>query len=264
MTKLFGVCAGLLFMVSFAAAAGEFSLSDVAGRKFALQSTNGEAFAGERVPFIEFAEDGALSGRICNNFRGQSEYGNRILTLKRAAATRMLCLDSGLSDLENKFFRTMESGVAPILAGDRLTLRRDDMVLVFKETTGKETDDAAAKATDSAAFKISASDLVGRKFVLRQVDGSDFHVERQPFIEFGEGMRITGSACNNFMGPGELSENVLTVKNAASTMMMCVEPGLAKYESDFHKMLQTGAKIALNGETLTLEGNDSVFTYEAE
>lgn len=111
---------------------------------------------------------------------------------------------------------------------------------------------------------ISEKDLAGRKFVLTHVDGETFTPDmgEQPYIQFDTGMRVSGKACNNFRGPATLQDDILTVENAASTMMMCVDPKLTQYESDLYRLLRTGMHMDLNGRELTLSGEGREFLYE--
>lgn len=114
--------------------------------------------------------------------------------------------------------------------------------------------------------RVDEADLRGRKFVLAKVDGEAFAVAmgEQPFLAFGDGLLVTGSACNSFRGPGELVNGVLTVANAASTRRMCIDPNLAGFERYFHRMLQSGVVLTLEGATLTLAGGGRTLEYVEE
>ncbi len=113
---------------------------------------------------------------------------------------------------------------------------------------------------------VVVEDLIDRKFVLAKVDGEDFAVAsgRQPFIEFGEGMRVGGSACNTFTGLGALTDGRLIVANAVATRMMCVDGRVSEFERYFHRMLREGVELALDGGTLILTGSGRTLEFTEE
>lgn len=222
---------------------------DLKDTSYILIRVDGEEYGTEPRPRIVFDEHLSVHGKVCNGFRGQAVLEDGVLRAGQVISTRMLCVNNDLSLLETRFLRLLDSGLKPSVDGENLILRGDDAELVFRKFT---RDDDLADA------------LIGRRFVLKRVDGADFAAERQPFIEFNPGLRLTGSACNNFIGPGRLENGVLFMESAAATMMMCVDPNLSGYERDFHKLLREGATARLKDDTLTLEGGGRVFDYEAE
>lgn len=247
-----------------------FGESELIGHRFVLDTMNGEKLDSPREIFIEFPERGQLAGRICNVFRGPCVIERYILTAD-VAATRMLCPDEKLRELENTFFQYMRLGIGFVRAEDRLEFRRDDTSIIFRLSgeAGKESParPAPAQSGDAAGSPgVAEKDLAGRKFVLASVDGESFDVNmgKQPFIEFSEGMRVNGSACNSFSGPGSLEDGKLFLRNAAATMMMCVDEKLSGYERDFHAMLRDGADISLKDGELTLIGNGKTYMYIEE
>ncbi len=128
------------------------------------------------------------------------------------------------------------------------------------------TDDLAGDGGEGKRARVDGADLIGRKFVLSKVDGKAFAAGAgaQPFIAFGEGMQVSGSACNRFRGPGTLADGVLTVPNAASTRRMCINTALAEFEGLFHARLRGGVAVALDGGTLTLTGGGGTLEYVEE
>lgn len=109
------------------------------------------------------------------------------------------------------------------------------------------------------------ADLLHRRFVLESVDGQPF-VSKQsaPDIEFGENFRVYGRVCNRYTGQGELSGGVLTVKQMASTKMLCLEEALNAFEHQFAQMLAAGAAVDLSGNRLTLKGDGRVLVYRLQ
>lgn len=231
---------------------GFVTRDDLIGRSFALESLDGKTWTGDRAPTLKFNDGMMLSGRVCNNFRGRGELSEGVLTMQQAASTRMLCLDQGLSELENRFFRLMGDGVKAVLAGDRLVLAGGDTLMVFA--------DAAASGPG-----VSAAALSGKKFVLKTFAGEAFAVAEPPTIAFEnspEGLRISGTACNNFFGPAEIIDGVRLVSSPASTMKLCVDAQLNKFEGVFHRLLQNGARIRYKDGILSLEGEGLALEYE--
>ena len=123
---------------------------------------------------------------------------------------------------------------------------------------------ALVLAAGCAAGKtLTQADLLHRRFVLESVDGKPFTHERAPDIEFGEGFRVYGAVCNRYTGQGELKNDVLFVKQMASTKMLCADGTLNTLEQDFARMLQDGATVEFADNTLTLRQGGRVLVYKA-
>ncbi|MDL2260271.1 META domain-containing protein, partial [Deltaproteobacteria bacterium OttesenSCG-928-K17] len=83
-------------------------------------------------PFISFGQWPQVNGKMCNNFRGKVEAKGETLIMENAAATMMLCGDTGLSELESMFFKMMHDGVSAAFGEDSsLTLTGGGHTLVF-------------------------------------------------------------------------------------------------------------------------------------
>ena len=122
-----------------------------------------------------------------------------------------------------------------------------------------------ACAASKSAFKGAApaeSDLLARRFVLQSVNGETFSAGvREPEIEFGEGMNVSGQVCNRFIGPGTYENGVLTVPNMAMTMMLCIDDKLNQLEKTFAVMLREGAQVGLQENILTLSDGKTTLVY---
>ena len=106
------------------------------------------------------------------------------------------------------------------------------------------------------------NDLLHRRFVLESVDGAAFSSSvKTPDIEFNENFRVSGQMCNRYTGQGELANGVLTVRQMASTKMLCVDQELNALEQLFGVMLREGAAIDLSGTTLTLRQGGHVLVF---
>ena len=283
----------LAFLLLSTAAFGQdvlmYGSGDVIGSRFVLKTANGKEVAAPAPIFVEWKSSTEMAGRVCNIFRGKCLFLNNLVKVEDVAASRMACPDQELAQLENKLLTYLRSGMSFVVFGNMLEMRRDDIVLLFEKAgnAGEEPKDKPAEeakkpvpapekdkpeeksapvSSAPASDGVAEKDLLGRKFVLSTVDGQAFAPEmgKQPFVQFGEEFRINGSACNNFMGPGELKDGKLWLKNAASTMMMCVDPMLSGYERDFHAMMQEGADIELTGEALTLTGGGKTYLFLEE
>lgn len=249
--RVFLLC-GLISTLSVTANSGEFG--DFGGRRFILKAVNGEAVSFDKEVAIQFGADGMLSGRVCNTFRGKGSIERGILVAGPMMSTRMLCAAGGLSELENKLFAMLNKGAAVIETADGIELRRDDAILAF------------AEAADAASADNLRDKLTGRRFALVRINGEAFVAKegQHPNIGFAADMRVSGSACNSFSGPGELKDGKLYVRNAAATMKMCIDPTLSQLERDVHRILREGAAVTLDGNTLVLKGDGTELTYELE
>lgn len=119
-----------------------------------------------------------------------------------------------------------------------------------------------ACAKQGAQSMLSESDLKHHNYVLESVDGRPFSSEfNTPNLSFNQDFSISGKVCNNFRGPAQLSDNVLTVEHMASTLMLCPDQQLNELENDFAQMLRAGARISLEGNRLTLSQGDRVLVY---
>lgn len=120
----------------------------------------------------------------------------------------------------------------------------------------------AKNAAPDQASGVSKQDLVHHAFVLASINGNPFvEKERLPTLEFNEGFRVSGAVCNRFTGQAELENGMLTVKQMASTRMLCADQELNRLENDFSRMLMDGAAITLAGKILTLGRDGYVLEF---
>jgi len=109
--------------------------------------------------------------------------------------------------------------------------------------------------------------LAHHNFVLKSFDGQEFSGQNPdgsrrepPYMSFGEWPNLNGRVCNSFRGMVEVQGHTLTMKNAASTMMLCLEE-LNRVENAFHQMMNEGASVKIEGRDLTLEGAGHVLLF---
>lgn len=119
--------------------------------------------------------------------------------------------------------------------------------------------------SDSKATGASAEQLQHHRFLLESVDGKPLTLsdksKRQPEIDFGEKMHISGAMCNRFTGQGELSNGMLKAQ-LASTRMMCVDPQLNALDTLFGQMMTAGVHVSVNGDRLTLKNQQHTLVYK--
>lgn len=110
---------------------------------------------------------------------------------------------------------------------------------------------------------LKQTDLQHHRFELLSVDGHTVPAAqgRIPEIEFGSNMHVSGKMCNNFMGQGKLQDNVLTVKGLASTMMLCTDQNLNKWDHVISDVLNNGAAVSLKEQKLTLTQGKHTLVY---
>jgi heat shock protein HslJ len=116
-------------------------LAALADRNFVIHSFDGQELREEGPsgaplvwPNLSFGEWPEVTGRICNHFRGTAEVtaeGRRLKIL--AAATRMMCLEENINQLENVFQKITTEGADFSLSPDGrvLILSGDGHILVF-------------------------------------------------------------------------------------------------------------------------------------
>lgn len=130
MKKLLALVA-LSFLPLLGCKEAEMNLETLTGQSFILIEFNGESYTKPNPPVIEFGENSMLFGKICNSFRGPAQLKDGLLTLKNAAATKMMCIDGELNSLESNFLKMLESGVNITAEASSITLKQGHDVLTF-------------------------------------------------------------------------------------------------------------------------------------
>ncbi|NNH75140.1 META domain-containing protein [Nocardia uniformis] len=100
---------------------------------------------------------------------------------------------------------------------------------------------------------------MGRAFVSTEVEGRPIPGGGPMNLSFAEDRVSANSGCNTATGPVNLEGHVLTVDQLAATLMGCPdERGAADEWQD--GLLRSRPSWTLDGDTLTLSGNDSTVT----
>ena len=117
------------------AGASGLTLKFLAHQKFTLAKVNEADYHGEQRPFVEFGEQGLVSGKICNTFRGPGQLSDGVLTVEAMASTRMLCQVGGLDELETRFFDMLSKGAEISMDGSSLIFKQGGSAMVFEADT---------------------------------------------------------------------------------------------------------------------------------
>lgn len=137
--------------------------------------------------------------------------------------------------------------------------------VVGEERLPAEAEPPAPAAGDSSG--LTKEFLTHQKFVLVQVNEADYVAEQDlptPTLEFGDDFRVSGRICNNFNGPGELQNDVLSVRAVASTRMLCPDSNLTQLETRFFQMLESGVTLSMDGDRLHLRQGESSLVFKAQ
>ena len=130
--------------------------------------------------------------------------------------------------------------------------------------TPQGSPETASAPSGGDAAGLSREFLTGQKFALKTVNGVEFQGESVPVLEFGDNFLVSGKICNNFRGPGELTEGRLVVKAIASTRMACPNVVLGDLENGLFQALESGVDIYINGTDLFLKYGDTTLVFQAQ
>ncbi|UNM97188.1 META domain-containing protein [Ignatzschineria rhizosphaerae] len=114
----------------------------------------------------------------------------------------------------------------------------------------------------------TAQELQHHHYELVSVNGKELDLEKGslvPTIAFGEGMRITGTMCNNFFGEGYFSSRgVLKAKGLGMTRKFCTDSALNNLDGDISELLDRGAEIIIseNGQFLRLSNIQTALEFK--
>ncbi|MDM2848021.1 heat shock protein HslJ [Citrobacter sp. Cpo074] len=100
--------------------------------RFVLQSVNGKAVTATNPPELSFGENMTVSGKMCNQFRGQGKLSDGELKVKDMAMTRMMCADPQLNALDGIVSEMFKKGAQVDLTADQLTLATAEQTLTYK------------------------------------------------------------------------------------------------------------------------------------
>ena len=133
--------AATLLLVTACASEGNTDLNSVTAtdlqhHNYVLTEIDGKAYRAKKnamSPNIAFGEKMNISGQMCNNYFGQGELKNGVLTTKGIGMTRKFCSDATLNQLDQKISQLLENGAKVSLEDDgkNLILSNDKTTLKF-------------------------------------------------------------------------------------------------------------------------------------
>ena len=123
---------------------------------------------------------------------------------------------------------------------------------------------AGSEPASALQSGLAHHNFIFKSFDGREVPGTNPDGSRRepPHLSFSQWPHANGKICNGFRGPVELKGNTLTMKNAASTMMLCVDPIINELESTFYQMMSAGVSVELDQKVLTLTGGGHTLELE--
>lgn len=156
---------------------------------------------------------------------------------------------------------------ARILIGDQLHFVTEEHIPFVVDGAPIKTVQLVLAAT-SAADELSnptepVSELDGMSFRFVSLDGEEIAGDGTYTMVF-DGGAIGAKFCNNMGGQYSVEEGTIT-SLMTSTLMFCETPeGLMDAETAFGTLMSDGARYTLEGETLTLEGEEHVMIFTAD
>ena len=138
-------------------------------------------------------------------------------------------------------------------------------------------DSSSAPAAGSEEVRVGSLEakLAHHNYLIKTVDGVEFVVKQpegaeeeggrwaKPNLSFGQWPFASGKICNSYRGNVEVEGNTLFMKNAASTMMLCFDPGLNEFEGLFYKLMGEGVEVSFGEDnSLILKGGGHELVFE--
>lgn len=113
------------------------SAKDLQHHNYILVAIDGKAYKTPKnamSPNIEFGEKLNITGSMCNNFFGQGQLKNNVLSAKGVGMTRKFCTDKTLNGLDQKIGQLLDGSATVALKdnGQFLVLSNDQTILEFK------------------------------------------------------------------------------------------------------------------------------------
>lgn len=239
-TALFTVALLLTACTSVAPATDAPSLD---GTAWVLSSLPGRTLVPGEKPTLRF-DGGRASGTDgCNRYTtAYTSTGARLKFDAAGAATMMACAPE-IMDQARAFTASLEATRSYRVGEGGLQLLGQDGAVLASLA-------AQSQALAGTSWRVTGYNN-GRQAVVSVL------AETQLTLVFAADGRVSGSAgCNNFMGTFTVSGSSLQFGPAATTRMMCPQPGVMEQEQQFLKALETVATVRQEGNRAELRTAD--------
>lgn len=205
------------------------------GTKWQLVSMAGDS-VGEMVITLEFNNDERAGGQGgCNTYSATYTLDGTKITFNPIISTLMAC-EPELMEWELVYFAALEAAVSYEISDRELVITYGDgEELVYEPLTA----------------------LAGSTWQLLTYNDRDVLTDSLITLEFGEDGQISGSGgCNSYGGMYTLDGDRITIERIRSTRMACADEAATRQEQDFFTALQTATTLTIEGDQLTLTGED--------
>lgn len=198
-------------------------------QKWNLIYLNGDsiAVAKERPVYIEFHDSAnrVTGSGGCNRFFSSFTVEKNNLQIKPVASTKMACMDSTRSRIENNFFQMLNLANAYSFKDGKLLLQQDQKVIAAFEASHAIPDQLAGR------WELYSIHDTKTKF-------NDLYSDKKPFIVFTDGQaEFSGNtSCNSFTGEFLSTKNTALFKPGVMTMMACPGKGEQAFLNRFKKV----------------------------
>ncbi len=236
------VDAGTLVMVKVQPAPAP-EVPALAGTDFKVTAIGGKATVGQRLPTLNFSEDGRAGGfGSCNSYGGSFTQSGNTLTFGDIISTMMACAEPAIS--------AQESGLYAALKGTAtLTPGADGKLLLTGEN-----------GADIELTPAGIPSLAGTSWLVEAMGSTAIVAGSEPQITFTSDGQINGTTgCNRFFGGYAQSGGDVTFSGVGMTKMACLNDGIMAQEIAFTNILSGETKANIDGfGNLVIKGENGI------
>lgn len=128
------------------------------------------------------------------------------------------------------------------------------------DSNGSGSDDGTTAPDGDTGAAPSAEDLDGRSFESTETSGYDLVEGSTITLRFADGSLGANAGCNSMSGAFTIEDGALSVGEMAATMMACDEALMAQ-DTWLGEFFAASPQVALDGDTLTLTGDEATLTF---
>lgn len=219
------------------------------GTSWTVTQLNGSATLAKSRPTMKFA-DGRVGGTTGCNSWGTSftQNGTSVTLGGQIAMTAMACTDDAVMAQEANVSKALPTIASVRTAGTDAELLDASGQVVFTLAPVEN------KPLEGTTWQLNG--LVAKEAVTSTVAGSEVTMTIS-------GGSLSGKACNTFRGTVTAADGTFKAGPLMSTKMACTSDELTAQEAAVLANLAAATKYAIEGDTLTLSGDDGtglVFT----